>query len=177
MRMLLAAAVAIALVACGPSPTPVSTASEPALAFDEEGPFRLELELPKTTYSAGEPIEAVARLRFAGPGSIEIAGSGSGLIVTSLLDANGAMLTGASTADCAPYTLDPAMPVTTGLVKSGGYSPDDPADDFVESFLKDPVFRLPAGNWALQASAEFMGKGCEGPATKLVTSVPIVVTD
>ena len=147
------------------------------MAFDEEGLFRLELELPKPTYAAGEPIEGIARLRFAGPGSIDIAGSGSALIVTSLVDADGRVLTGAATGDCAPYTIDPASPFTTGLVKSGGYLPDDPSDDFIEAFLKDPLFRLPAGTWAIQASSEFVGEGCTPPSIKLSATVPIVVTD
>jgi len=70
-----------------------------------------------------------------------------------------------------------AAPLTTGFVKSGGYVPDDPTDDFVESFLKDPIFRLPAGNWGVEASAEFFGEGCNLPQIKLMTRVPIVVTE
>jgi hypothetical protein len=167
---------ALMLVACGTTSTPSPTAVEP-IAFAEEGPFRLELELPKTTYAPGEPVEGIARLRFAGPGSIEIAGSGSALIVTALVDADGMVLTGAATADCAQYTIDPATPFTTGLVKSGGYLPDDPSDDFVEAFLKDPVFRLPVGKWGIQASSEFLGQGCTPPSVKLSATVPIIVSD
>ena len=159
------------------SPAPSPTAAEPVVAFDEQGRFRLELELPKSTYAAGEPIEGIARLRFAGPGATDIAGSGSGLIVTSLVDANGKVLTGIQTADCAPYTIDSASPLTTGLVKSGGYVPDDPSDDFIEAFLKDPVFRLPAGDWAIHASSDFAGNGCAPPRIQLSTSIRIVVTD
>ena len=176
MRILVVA-LALALAACGPSPEPSPAASEPVVAADESGPFRLELELGKTTYAAGEPIEGIARLRFAGPGPIHIAGSGSALIVTALVDADGMVLTGAATSDCAEYTIDPASPFATGLVKSGGYLPDDPSDDFVEAFLKDPVFRLPAGNWAIQASSEFLGRGCTPPTTKLSVTVPIIVTE
>jgi hypothetical protein len=177
MRNLIAASLLV-LVACGPTPAASPSAvSQPVIAVDEQGPFRLELELPSMAYAQGEPIEAVARLRFAGPGSIVIAGSGSGLITTSLLDADGTALTGAATADCVPYTIDAATPWTTGFVKSGGYAADDPSDDFVESFLKDPIFRLPAGHWGVEASADFFGEGCDLPQIKLRTRVPIVVTD
>ena len=177
MRILIVAATLV-LVACGTSPTTSPTGvPQPVTAMDEQGPFRLELELPSTVYAPGEPIEVVARLRFAGPGSTVIAGSGSGLITTSLLDADGTALTGAATADCAPYTLDAAVPLTTGFVKSGGYVPDDPTDDFVESFLKDPIFRLPAGDWGVEATAEFFAEGCNLPQIKLTTRVPIVVTE
>ena len=170
-------AIALLLVACGEAPTPSPRAAESVVAFDEQGLYRLELELPKATYAAGETIEGIARLRFAGPGATDIAGSGSGLIVTSLVDADGTVLTGGQTLDCSPYTIDPANPLSTGLVKSGGYSPDDPADDFIEAFLKDPVFRLPAGNWAIQASSDFQGKDCAPPRIQLATSIQIVVTD
>jgi hypothetical protein len=169
-------AMALLVVACGPAPTPSpSGAGEPVIAFDEQGQFRLELELPKGTYSAGEPIEGIARLRFAGPGATDIAGSGSGLIMTSLVDADGTVLTGGQTADCAQYTVDPVNPFTTGLVKSGGFLPGDPSDDFIEAFLKDPVFRLPAGHWAIQASADFFGPECEPPRIQLTATLPIVV--
>ena len=175
MRILLL--LVLGLAACSSAPTPTAGVAQPVVAFDEEGPFRLELELPKTTYAAGEPIDATARLRFAGPGSIEIAGSGSALIVTALVDSDGTVLTGAATSDCAPYTIEPASPFTTGLVKSGGFRPDDPSDDFIEAFLEDPVFRLPTGSWGIQASSEFAGKGCTPPTVELSVTVPITVTD
>ena len=44
-------------------------------------------------------------------------------------------------------------------------------------FLKDPILRLPAGNWGVEASAEFFGEGCNLPQIKLMTRVPIVVTE
>ena len=63
------------------------------------------------------------------------------------------------------------------MKKSGGYSPDDPADDFIEAFLSDPIYRLPAGTWEIQAWTNFLGQGCTPPATELRTSVRITVTD
>ena len=62
-RLLLGTVMAVAaLAACGPAPSPEpSSAVEPVIAADEEGLFRLELELPKATYAAGEPIEGVAQ--------------------------------------------------------------------------------------------------------------------
>jgi len=176
---LLVAAVVLVVVACGPSPTASPNGqTEPVIAFDEQGLYRLELELPKATYAAGEPIEGVARLRFAGPGVVEVAGSSSGLIGFSLVDVDGPRdVGGGQDAACAPYGFDPANPITTGLTKSGGYSPDDPADDFIEAFLNDPIYRLPAGAWEIQAWTNFLGKGCTMPATELSAEVRIVITD
>jgi hypothetical protein len=170
---------AAVIAACGPAPAPEpSSAAAPVIAADEEGRFRLELELPKASYAAGEPIEGVARLRFAGPGVIEVAGSGSGLIGFSLLDVDRDRGLGFEmTSDCAAYGLDAAKPYTTGLMKSGGFDPQDPADDWIEAFLRDPVYRLPAGTWEIQANASFIGKGCELPTTELSAAVRITVTD
>ncbi len=179
-RLLLGTVMAVAaLAACGPAPTPEpSGAVEPVIAADEAGLFRLELELPKATYAAGEPIEGVARLRYGGQGAVEVAGAAGGLIGFSLVDVDGPRdVGGGQDAACAPYRLDPANPITTALTKSGGYSPDDPADDFIEAFLSDPIYRLPAGTWEIQAWTNFLGQGCTLPATELRTSVRITVTD
>ena len=172
-------AMALLLAACGPAPTPSPNgAAEPVIAFDEQGQFRLELELPKATYVAGEPIEGIARLRFAGPGGVEIAGSGGGLIGFSLVDVDGPRdVGGGQDLSCAAYGLDPETPFTSGLQKSGGFDPDDPADDFIEAFLADPVYRLPAGTWEIQAWSNFLRQGCTLPETRLTSSVRIVVTD
>jgi hypothetical protein len=140
--------------------------------------FRLELELPKAMYAAGEPIEGVARLRFAGPGVVEVAGSGSGLIGFSLLDVDRNRGLGyGMTDDCAPYEFDAGNPYTAGLTKSGGFDTQNPDDDWIEAFLSDPVYRLPAGTYDIGATASFLGKGCELPTTNLTTSVRITVTD
>jgi hypothetical protein len=177
MRILVTA-LALVLISCGPAPTPSPSEAEAVVAFDEQGQFRLELELPKTTYVAGEPIEGIARLQFAGPGGIEVAGSGGGLIGFSLIDVEGPRdVGGAQDASCTAYGLDPQTSFTTGLTKSGGFDPNNPADDFAQAFLNDPVYRLPAGTWEIEAWSTFLGKGCELPETRLSTSVRIVVTD
>jgi hypothetical protein len=170
---------AAALAGCGPAPAPEpSSAAEPVISADQNGPFRLELELDKATYAAGEPIEGVARLRYAGQGGLEVAGAAGGLIGFSLLDVEGPRdVGGGQDAACAPYGLDPANPITTALTKAGGYSPDDPADAFIEAFLNDPIYRLPAGTWEIQAWTSFLGQGCTPPETRLSTSVRISVTD
>ena len=179
-RLLIGTIAAVAALAgCNPAPSlEPSSAVEPVIAADEDGLFRLELELPKATYAAGEPIEGVARLRYGGQGGVEVAGPAGGLIGFSLVDVDGPRdVGGGQDAACAPYGLDPANPITTALTKSGGYSPDDPADDFIEAFLKDPVYRLPAGTWEIQAWTNFLGQGCTPPVTELSTSVRITVTD
>jgi hypothetical protein len=178
MRILLVALLLVP-VACGPSPTasPGGQAG-PVVLMNEGGPFRLEFELPKTSFAAGEPIDGVARLRYAGPGSIGVAGPAGGLINFSLIEIDGPRDVGsAQDAACASYTLDAASPLTTELRKSGGYSADDPNQDFAEAFLNDPVYRLPAGTWELEAFSEFLAERCTPPAMRLSAKFQIVVTD
>jgi hypothetical protein len=177
MRILVVA-LGLGLIACSPAPTPAPSEADSVVAFDEQGQFRLELELPKATYAAGEPIEGIARLLFAGSGEIEVGGSGGGLIGFSLIDVDGPRdVGGGQDASCATYAFEPQGGYTSGLTKSGGYSPDDPADDFAEAFLNDPIYRLPAGTWEIHAWSNFLRKGCELPETKLSAGVRIVVTD
>ena len=178
MRLLLVA-MALLLIACGPAPSPSPVgAAEPVIAFDEQGQFRLELEFPKATYTAGEEIEAVARLRFAGPGAIEVAGPAGGLINFSLDEVDGPRNAGfAQDAACAAYGIDATEPYTTGLKKSGATFTGDPNRAFMEAFWDDPVYRLPPGTWDISASSSFVGKGCNPPTTELSASVRIVVTD
>ena len=177
MRTFLAA-ITLLMVACGPAPTPSPAAAEPVIAFDELGRFRLELEFPKATYASGEEIEAVARLRFAGPGAIEVAGPAGGLIYFSLEEVDGHRGAGFAHDDaCAAYGIDAAEPYTSGLVRSGATFPGDPNRAFIEAFGDDPVYRLPAGTWDIKAWSSFVGKGCNPPETELGASVRIVVTD
>jgi hypothetical protein len=178
MRFLVAA-VLLVVMACGPSAMASPSAqAEPVVVTNEGGPFRLELELRKTTFTAGEPIEGVARLHYAGPGAIGVAGPAGGLINFSLIEVDGPRDVGsAQDAACAPYTLDSASPLTTELRKSGGYSADDPDQDFAEAFLNDPVYRLPAGTWELEAFSEFLADGCTQPQMRLSAKIEIVVTD
>ena len=178
MRLLLAA-VLLVFAACGPSPTELpSGQAEPVVATNEAGLFKLEFELLKTTFAAGEPIDGVARLLYAGPGTIGVAGPAGGLVNFSLLEIDGPRDVGsAQDAACAPYTLDSASPLTAELRKSGGYSADDPNQDFAEAFLNDPVYRLPAGTWELEAFSEFLAEGCTQPQMRLSAKIQIVVTD
>lgn len=177
MRLLVA--LLLVLAACGPSPTALpSGQAEAVIAFEEQGLFRLELELPKATYAAREPIEGIARLRFAGPGVVEVAGSGSGLIGFTLFDVERNRGLGYSmTGDCASYDLDAAKPHTVALVKSGAFERNNPEHAWIEAFLSDPVYRLPAGTYDIGADASFLGSGCEQPTTELSASVRITVTD
>jgi hypothetical protein len=178
MRVVLVA-VLLLLPGCGPSPTALPRGqAEPLTVMDEQGLFRVELELPKATYAAGEPIEGVGRLLFAGPGTIGVAGPAGGLINFSLLEVDGPRDVGsAQDAACASYTLDSTSPLTSELRKSGGYSADDPNQDFAEAFLNDPVYRLPAGTWEIEAFSEFLAEGCTPPTMRLSAAIEIVVTD
>ena len=177
VRPLAPVLLAAALFGCAPAPTSQpSVADVPVTASDEQAGFRLELVLPRVNYRVGEEITGRAVLTAVAP--IEVAGSGSGLIGFSLHDVDrGRSVLGGQDSDCRAYGLDPQNPYSTGLIKSGGYDPADPSEDWIEAFLRDPVYRLPAGTWEIEVWTSFLGRGCEPPAIDLSAKVRIVVTD
>jgi hypothetical protein len=175
-----ATALCLALVACGADTTSPSSGptSAPERAEDIEGSFRLVFELPKTTWRVNEAINGVASLEVGGGVGTDLGGSGGGVFVFDFAEVNGTRrVGGVSTADCAPYRLDPGRPMTSGLKKSGGFSADDPHAAFIQAFLLDPVVRLPAGDWTITAVASFVeGKGCSGASRMLAAPILVHVT-
>ena len=145
----------------------------------EDAAFRLEFEVERARYTAGEPIDAHATLTYLGDApAIEARGSGSGLVAFSVKQVDGDVEVGpAMTDDCAQYRLVADEPVLIPFEKSGGFSPDDPNADFFETFFADPVLRLPPGTWELTAAADFYVGDCgaANPQVTAQTSLRIVV--
>jgi hypothetical protein len=179
------AGVALALAACGEQPLPSPrTSATPSATSIATGPaaevvrdaFRLTIAVSSATYRVDEPIEVRTVLAYAGPApSIEVAGSGSGLVGFSLQQLDGPIaVDAAGTSDCAPWTLkrgDNLIP----FQKSGGYSADDPQADFFARYLNDPQLRLPAGTWRITALASLARPGCDGGGVNLSAAVDVTV--
>jgi hypothetical protein len=159
--------------------TGTAPSSGPVGAADVDGPFRLELVLPRATWSTSEPVEAQATLRYLLPGTVELGGSGAGVLGYSALELDGTRrMDAAWQGDCARWPLGGGAPITTGLVKSGGWSGDDPNAAFYEAFFADPEYHLPAGRWLITAHAMFVeGPDFGGAQHELRASQEITVTD
>jgi hypothetical protein len=96
-----------------------------------------------------------ARLEVA-QGSVNLNGSGSGLIAFAFREIDGRRQMGpAWTADCRTYDLAAGSPISSAIVKAGGYSDDQPDAAFCMAFFADPLVRLPAGRWEITATAQF----------------------
>jgi hypothetical protein len=179
------AGVALALAACGEQPLPSPrTSATPSATSIATGPaaevvrdaFRLTIAVSSATYRVDEPIEVRTVLAYAGPApSIEVGGSGSGLVGFSLQQLDGPIaVDAAGTSDCAPWTLkrgDNLIP----FQKSGGYSADDPQADFFARYLNDPQLRLPAGTWRITALASLARPGCDGGGVNLSAAADVTV--
>jgi hypothetical protein len=162
------------------SATPNAAAEElRAEANDPAGPYKLTFEFPKSVWAAGEPITARAELSYIGVGQSKITGAGGSPIGFSLDEVNGSRdMGGASTADCAAYTVGSLQPVATGLQKSGAWTPDDPNAAFWQAWFADRSgYTLPAGDWDITAEAHFSVGGCSGPDHHLKVTLRIHVTD
>jgi hypothetical protein len=167
----------LALVACSSAPNPSGVLhSETA-----SGPFLLSVELPKSTWSAGEQIVGQATLQLTQGDARELTASGSGVIAFSYSEVSGRRHMDADwTADCGPHPISVSSPIGTMLKKSGGTGPDDPDYDFYMSFLRGPYVALPEGTWDITAVAHFVdGAVCfggSGRSYQMQTSVRVTIT-
>ena len=167
---------ALAVAACGANPVPSLVAEAlpqgPPIASDVNGRFRLDFVLPKRTYTAGEPIDGLATLSVLGPGVGKVGASGGGPIAFGIAEVDGRRAMGpASTADCQVFPIGDGQPITSGIVKSGGWSAEDPDAAFYEAFFRDAGVRLPVGTWDITAMATFGEGDCA--ANPLELSAPI----
>lgn len=157
------------------SPVPVSGTAEQV-----EGPFRLTLTLPRTTWSSGEAITGEAALALVDGDLAELGVAGNGPLEFMFQEVGGPREIGpAWDTVCASAQLAADSPITRPIRKSGGYSTDEPDADFYRSFFADPLVRLPAGDWDISAIAEFIdGRDC-GTADhhSLRATVRVHVTD
>jgi hypothetical protein len=162
-------------VGAGPS----ATVPPPAPATQTDGPFRLELALPRQVWRATDVITGTATLSYAGAGPTTVSGSGSGVIAFAYAEVGGnRRVDPAWRMDCRPYPLDPTAPITAGLSKSGAFDGNEADVAFLRAFLTtDPgVIRLPAGTWDVSAVAEFLeGDHCSGGSHAMTASVRITM--
>lgn len=160
------------------TPSPSESASISANATS--GAFTLTLTAPRTTWSANEPIQVSATLAYAGEqASIGLTGSGSGLVAFGVKELTGRLeIEGVQTADCRPYTLERATPLTVKFIKSGGFSEEDPDRDWKRQFIEDPLLRLPAGRWRVDAYSNFFEGTCahDAPMHEIHVSLDLTVT-
>lgn len=147
-------------------------------AVANDGPFKLELVLPRVDWKADEPMTGTAILSYGGPNLTEIFGSGT-LIGFRYSQIDGShRVEPVSTADCRHYEISPATPMNAPLSKSGGFSPDQPDFEFLRSFLTSPDVRLPAGTWDVSAVTQFTeGDSCGLGGHSMTATVRVTVTD
>ncbi|HEY5629385.1 MAG TPA: hypothetical protein VIR16_07745 [Candidatus Limnocylindrales bacterium] len=127
-----------------------SASSGTASASATLGHLRLELRLDKTAWRVGEPMTGTATLTNTGP-AIPITSSSERLSFRYAEVGGTRKLEAVWPADCVSGTFDPAKPITSGLIKSGGYSPDNPADAWIKTFIEAVGVQLPAGRWDVTA--------------------------
>jgi hypothetical protein len=120
-----------------------------------DGPFRLELVLPRLDWKAGESISGTAILSFDGSAPTTIYGSGAGVIAFGYTEVGGTRrLDPVWDADCGPHPLDPATPINAA-----------PSN-----------IRPPSGTWEITTLAHFTdGASCSGTNHSMRTSMRVTV--
>ncbi|HEX7612625.1 MAG TPA: hypothetical protein VF371_07600 [Candidatus Limnocylindrales bacterium] len=186
IRRFLVAAFCLVVAGCAagnttstaPSQAALTPAPTPAQATDTQGSYRLVFELPRTDWRTTDSITGRATLSFIGTGGADLGGSGQGFLVFAFDEVGGSRHVGwALTADCRGYRLAAGQPMSSSIVKSGGYSGDAPPTDFNRLFFTDPLVHLPAGDWTITAVATFAeGNDCRGVDYTLKAPVLVHVT-
>jgi hypothetical protein len=154
--------VLVVVAGCGQSPEPAPTGL-PFVVEGRDAGFAMSMRLGSEVVDAGAPIDVSAVLVWEGAApTATIWGSGSGPVSFMLTQLDGDIaLGGLMTADCGPHEFKRLVPVAIPFRKTGGFSNDDPKADFYRSFFADPVFRLPAGQWRVTATASGYLQPCE----------------
>jgi hypothetical protein len=170
-RALVLLVVVAAASSCGTSratgsPGASATATlEPGHAEERRGDFVFTFDLPKTTWRTTESITGEARLAYLGTIATHASTYGGGPISFWLTEVSGTRsVKPALLMSCVSMPITAATPITSGLSKSGG---GDSA--WADAFVKDPLYRLPAGEWDLRAEAWFEESGCSGEAPLTAT--------
>ncbi len=130
----------------------------------------------KTVWTTEESISGEARLEYAGPGTAQLHGSGSGLLGFGVREGFETRQLGPGRQfDCAAYEISSERPQVSPLTKSGGWDAGDPNAAFYQAFFADPLYRLPAGEWYITAYAQFVEGECGSPVHELEVTIRIRV--
>ncbi|MCR2805803.1 hypothetical protein [Paenibacillus soyae] len=163
-RLLAAAMLIILLSACGSDKTeePMGT-MPPALAEKMAEPklvhkddlFEMKLNIGRTEFKTGEPIELSASLTYIGEEeSITVWGPGT-RVVFAITDGKDFDMDGATTLELASHELARGETFEYPFEKSGGFGADDPDAAFWKKFYAEKELRLPAGTYLISAVCNF----------------------
>jgi len=80
------------------------------------------------------------------------------------------------TSDCRPYEMVRGESANSPYEKSGAWSDSDPNAAAIQAFLRDPVFRLPAGAYVVRATfSGYLGGCMGGELHQLSVELPLTV--
>ncbi len=147
-------------------------------AEDRDSGFVLTITSPRQVWAVDEPIVVDAEFAYLGPGERKVFGPGPGShIGFSVIELTGhRRMEAIWLLACASWTMNRA-PLSTPLIKSGGWDANDPDAAFYQLFVDDPEFRLPVGRWEVAADAPFsLGPdSCGGQSVNLHASLTLIV--
>ena len=183
LRNLLVAGTALVLSACaaGSSPSELpSSAPELVAGQVTEGGITLAATVVPAIVAAGEEINVLAELSHDKPGPLVVSGPGTGIVFFSVTRVEDGLSSGApiSSGDCATYELPAEESTVFPFAKSGGWSPGDPNETFLETYFSEPPLTLPPGTWRIDiTTGATSGGGCAGEDLGLELALTVTVTD
>lgn len=179
MRVGLAAILLTQVAGCSPA-EPSPSAPEIVSGSVTRNAITLSATAEPARPASDEVIEVVATLEHDRAGDLELSGSGSGFVFFSVTRLEDGLTSGGigMTSDCSPHILPAGEEAIVPFEKSGGFDPDNPADDFKEAYFSDPQLRLPPGRWRIDVTTDAtIGPGCTGAPLELALELIVTVTD
>ena len=173
-------ALAAAATACGATPVPSLVADVlpegPPFASDADELFLLDFALTKRTYTDAEPIEGLATLSVLAPGIREVEASGGQPMSFGIVEVGGRRaIEPPFGGKCNRVTISQGAPFNSQIIKSGGFSANDPDAGFYVDFFEDPELHLPPGTWDITANASFSRGRCGEDPRHLEATIRIAI--
>lgn len=136
-------------------PTVSEKMAEPKLAHRDDI-FEMKLNIDKTAFKVGEPIDLSASLTYVGEEeSITVWGSSSAKVIFTITDGKDFTMDGIATMDLVPLKIARGETLEYPFFKSGGYSPDGQDAEFWKKFYSEKELLLPAGTYLISAHCNF----------------------
>ncbi len=137
----------------------------------------LTFTMPRTLWSTIESIAGTAALTSTMNGIAHVGGSGDGLRGIGYRRVGGARdIQPFWALACGPYDLQPGVPITSSLIKTGAWDPHGSDADFYRDFFAGPDVHLSAGTWDVTAVASFVeGSRGQGAPREMRATIRVVV--
>jgi len=164
----------LSVSACGPT----SSVGEPVSVTRMDGGYSLTFTVAKASWHVSEVVEGNATISVVNGHDTAISGAGENVFGFEFSRIGGPMFQPVWPASCKSYLIRPDQPLVFAIEKSGTIDPMEPNAPYYREFFRDPLIRLPAGEWRITAIAQIHdGPECAGASRLVRLPIDLRVTE